>query len=455
MDTHKMMQEILDQIAARGAEGEVYLEENTQSQVQVGQGKVEKLSRSASKGLGVRAIHQGKMGYSYTSDFSQDEIEKTWMTALELALVADADEFRSLPALETSPGDSRIHEDDLDIFDPQVADLTMEQRVQFALEVEKAALEYDPRIIATTMCTYLDIIVKVTLANTNGFRGSYSKTATVGYLFAVARQAEETTLGIGAGGGVHLTDLKPAEIGREAAEKAVRQLGGKPVPTQQATVVFDPFITAELIYYLSEALSGEAMQRKRSFLAGKLGQAVAADNVTLLDNGRLPGGLGSAPFDGEGVPTRATRLLDEGILQAMIYDTYTARRDGQQSTGNSQRESHRRPPSLGVNNFYLQPGNQTPEEIIAGVENGFYVLNTMNVGGINVVSGDYSVGASGLWIENGKLTNPVNQVTIALPLDKLLTQIQAVGSDLRFSPMFGNIGAPTIRIDGVTIGGAK
>lgn len=449
MDTLNMMKEILVKIADRGAEGETYLEENTQSQVQVGQGKVEKLSRSASKGLGVRVIRQGKMGYAYTSNFSPDELEKTWQTALELAQVTDADQYRALPDLEPQ---SDVN---LDIYDPQVAALSMEQRVQYALGIEKAALEYDPRVVATTMCTYLDVVVNVTLANTRGFQGSYQKTVTVGYLFAVARQGEENTLGIGAGGGVHLAELNPIEIGREAAKKAVRQLGGKPVLTQQATVVFDPLISAELIYYLSEALSGEAMQRQRSFLAGKLGQAVAADNVTLLDNGRLPGGLGSAPFDGEGVPTRATRLLDEGILQAVIYDSYTARKDGQQSTGNSQRESHRRPPTLGVNNFYLQPGNQSPEEIIAGVKNGFYVLNTMNVGGINVVSGDYSVAASGLWIEDGQFTTPVNQVTIALPLNKLLQQIQAVGSDLRFSPMFGNIGAPTIRIDGVTIGGAK
>jgi PmbA protein len=277
-------------------------------------------------------------------------------------------------------------------------------------------------------------------------------------VFATARQEAalgeaETTLGMGFGGSTHWADMNAESIGREAASIAVRLLGGKPVPTQRATVVFSPLIAAELVDALSQALTGEAMQRGRSFLVGKLGQSVAADNITLIDNGRLPRGLGSAPFDAEGVPTRASRLLDEGVLQAVVYDTYTARKDGRQSTGNARRASHRVVPSPGMTNFYLQPGNLLPEDIIAGVDNGLYVLNTMNVGGINPVSGDYSVAASGLWIENGQLTHPVNKVTIALPLGELLNQIKAIGCDLRFVPFFGAVGAPTIRVDGVVIGG--
>ena len=218
-------------------------------------------------------------------------------------------------------------------------------------------------------------------------------------------------------------------------------------------MVFDPVVAAELVASLSQALTADAMQRGRSFLLDKMGQDVASDMVTLLDNGRLPGGMGSAPFDAEGVPTQATRLLDEGMLQDVIYDTYSARKEERKSTGNASRGSHRSAPTLSPSNFYLQPGNQSPEGIIAEVEKGLYVLSTMNVGGINPVSGDYSVAARGLWIENGQLTHPVNEVTIALPLEKLLKNVSAVGSDLRFVPFFGAIGAPTIRIDGMTIAG--
>jgi PmbA protein len=175
--------------------------------------------------------------------------------------------------------------------------------------------------------------------------------------------------------------------------------------------------------------------------------------VTLLDNGRMPRGLASAPFDAEGVPTSATRLIDEGVLQNVVYDTYTAAREGKKSTGNASRDSHKAMPTLSTSNFYLQPGNQTPEEIIAGVDYGVYVTKIMQTGGIDPVSGDCSMGADGLLIENGKLTRPVNGITVATTLPDLLRNLKAVGNDLRIVPFAGAIGAPTIRVDDVTIGG--
>ena len=172
------------------------------------------------------------------------------------------------------------------------------------------------------------------------------------------------------------------------------------------------------------------MQRNRTFLQGKMGQDVASDVVSILDNGRLPGGLATRPFDDEGNPTRATRLVDEGVLQAVLYDDYSAQKDGTNSTGNAARATHRSAPHLSPSNFYIQPGHQTPEELIAGVDQGLYVVNTMNTHSINPVSGDYSVSAQGFWIENGKLGRPVNNVTIALPLDQILKNVTAVARHL-------------------------
>ncbi|MFQ5615213.1 MAG: TldD/PmbA family protein [Anaerolineales bacterium] len=441
------VKEIVEKIAAQGTEGEAYIEEGTQSQVVVEGGKVEKLSRSSSKGLGVRAIRDGKVGYAYTSDFSPESLEAAWRGAVELAQIADSDECEGLPDPQPVP------DEDLELYDPAIPELTMDEKVTFALAVEKATLEADPRVAMTNRCTYMDGIKTVYLANSRGFEGHYRQTFAASYIVAIGRQGDETTMAFGLGASTHLADLDPQAIGQEAAQKAVSLLGGLPIPSQEATVVLDPVVASELVGALAEALTAQAIQRGRSFLKGKMGQDVASDMITLLDNGRLPRGMGSAPFDGEGVPTQATRLLDEGVLQNVIYDTYTARKDGRQSTGNATRGSHRSAPTLAASNFYLQPGNQSPEEIIAGVEKGLYVLSTMNVGGINPVSGDYSVAARGLWIENGELTHPVNEVTIALPLDKLLKQIRAVGNDLRFVPFFGVIGSPTIRIDGMTIAG--
>jgi PmbA protein len=214
-------------------------------------------------------------------------------------------------------------------------------------------------------------------------------------------------------------------------------------------------VSGQILGYLSMALTAEAMQRGRSFLVGKMGQEVGSDKVSLLDNGRLKRGLASAPFDGEGVPTSATRLIDEGILQNVIYDTYTARQDGVASTGNAQRRSHRSLPRLAPSNFYLQPGNLSPDEIVAGVDRGLYVTRIMQTGGTDPITGDCSMGASGLWIENGQLVRPVSGVTVATTLPDLLRNVVAVGSDLRVVPFFGAIGAPTIRVEGVTIGGKK
>ena len=175
--------------------------------------------------------------------------------------------------------------------------------------------------------------------------------------------------------------------------------------------------------------------------------------VTLLDNGRMPGGFATRPFDDEGNPTGATRLIDEGVFQAVLYDEYTAQKDGGTSTGNARRFSHAGPPMLAPSNFYIQPGPQSEEEVIQGVEKGLYVVNTMNSHSINPINGDYSVSAQGYWIEDGQIAYPVNNVTIAIPLPELLKNISAVGNDLTFFPFMGAIGAPTLRVDGVMIGG--
>jgi len=445
MDYLELVKGIAQRGQAAGVEAEAYIEIGAETQIKVSQGNVQQLSQAGSKGLGIRVIQDGRTGYAYTSDFN--DIDATWTAALELAQIADPDEYRTLP--EPQP----ISAEDLKVFDPAVEATPTEKKVEMAKAMEQAALNFDERVVATDWCTYMDVVGHVYLANSRGFAGHYAKSFAGGFLFAVARDEAGQTTGLGVELNPYLSKVDPAAIGQEAARKAVEILGGKPVETQQATVVFDPIAAAELVGWLARALTAEAMQRDRSFLQGKMGEDVAADMVSLLDNGRLKGGLASAPFDAEGVPTSATRLIDEGVLQAVLYDSYTARKDQAQSTGNASRDSHRSLPQLAPSNFYLQPGLDSPQSIIAGVKNGFYVTSTMNVGGINPVNGDFSIGASGLWIEEGKLTKPVTGVTVGSTLQEILKNIVAVGNDLRFSPFAGAIGAPTIRVEGMTVAG--
>ena len=449
MDYLKFAQDVVSRAVERGVEAEAYINVGQKTEVNVDRGDVEKLSQAGSKGLGVRVIVDGRMGYAYTSDFGANSIEKTIEAAVTLAGVADGDEYRSLPAPQPVP------DDDLEVYDQAIVDLPIERKVEMARRIEKAAFRYDERVVLTNRCTLISQYGSVAIANSKGIAGSYDKSFIGGFVMAMAADESDRSVAYGFDFGSRLADFMPTGIGTDAARKAVGMLGGRPVPTQRAPVVYSPMAATSVLGALSRALGAGAMQRNRSFLEGKIGQTVAADMVSVLDNGRLPGGIATRPFDDEGVPTAATRLIDEGVLQTALHDHYTATRDGTaSSTGNASRRSHASMPTLDASNFYFQPGHETPEEVIGGVEQGLYVESVMNTASINPISGDYSISAKGYWIENGELSHPVNEVTIALSMQELLQNIKAIGSDLTFVPMMGALGSPTIRVDGVMIGGS-
>ncbi len=447
MEHLKIAESVIAQAKKEGFESEAYINVGSQTQISVDRGEVEKLSNAGSKGIGVRVVRDGKMGYAYTSDFSPESIKKTTENAMTLAEISDADDYRHIPDPEPIP------EEDLQLFDPKLQALSMDEKIEFAKIAEKSALEADSRVVMTNRTTYMDGIQQVALVNSKGFSGTYESTFVAGFLMAMAMDGEDRTTAFGLGVSSFLEDVDAQKIGTDAGEKAAKLLGGKPVETQKASVVYSPFAASGVLGAISRALTAEAMQKNRSFLQGKMGQDVASDVVTLLDNGRLPRGMATRPFDDEGVPTRATKLIDEGVLQTVLQDSYTASKEGGISTGNASRGSHRQSPTLSSSNFYIQPGPDSPEDIIKQVKNGLYVVNTMNTNSINPVSGDYSVSAQGFWIEDGELTYPVNGVTIAIPLDQLLHNVKAVANDLVFLPFMGSIGTPTIRVDNVMVGG--
>jgi PmbA protein len=252
-----------------------------------------------------------------------------------------------------------------------------------------------------------------------------------------------------------LADVEsPEAIGKEAARRTIRRLGARRVPTQRVPIVFAPEVARSLIGSVFEAASGDSIWRHASFLAGKLGEQIAAPTLTIIDDNcmLLPtgvGGFGSSPFDGEGLPSRRTVVLKDGVLQTYLLNTYSARKLGMKSTHNASR-GLAGTPGIGCGNLYLEPGTQTQAEIIAGVPAGLFVTSLMGFG-TNIVTGDYSRGATGLWIENGQLTHAVEEVTIAGNLGEMLMNVTAIGSDLVFR---GSVASPTLRIDGMTIAGA-
>ena len=411
-------------------------------------GKVENLKEAASHALGLRIFLGARSATSYSSDFSPDSIGRLVERTLTMARATSEDPASGLP----EPGLLGRHEGDLDLYSGDVADLSTDQRIEIARRAEDAALSADPRIKNSEGAWFEGSVATKALANSLGFRGSYRSSycafsvAPVArsespdgsmqrdYWYSVARRARS------------LED--PAEVGRKAAERALRKLGGRKVATCRVPVVFDSETARSLLGHLFEAVRGDAIYRNASFLTGKIGQRVAGQNVTVLDDGLRPGGFGSRPFDDEGLPSGATPVIEKGVLRNYLLNCYSARKLKLQSTGNAARGVSG-PPGVGPKNFYLAAGPHSPEEILKSVKRGFYVTELIGFG-VNVVTGDYSRGASGIWIENGELAFPVEEVTIAGNLAEMLNHVAMIGSDLEFRSA---LAAPTLLMDGLIVAG--
>lgn len=448
MDFVDINEKIVKQGLKLGAdEVEAYLLRLKQSSIKVHQDRTESLSSADTRGVGVRLFLNGAMGYAHTSGLGEEALEQLLQDALDNAKISAPDEYNGLPE-----PDGQVPAPD--IYREELVTTSVERKIETALELERAAYQYDSRIVGTEQAAYTDAESEVYLVNSKGFSGQYKSTNCLLYLSVLATEKDETQTGYSFAAGRCLEELDPKHIAQEAAQKALSLLGGRPILTREAPVVFDPFAAAAFLSIIAQALTAEAVQKGCSLFIGKIGQPVAAGNITLIDDGTLKDGIASAPFDGEGVPTQRTELIKEGILQGFLYDTYTARKGRVRSTGNARRHSARSSPEVGPTNFFLLAGSQSPEEIIDQVEAGLYVTGLQGVhSGANPISGQFSVGATGLWIEKGKLTHPIREVTIAGEMLTMLQDIDAVGSDFRFFPLDGNFGSATIRLRKMTIAG--
>jgi PmbA protein len=444
MEHRDLAADLLRTARAAGADGaDVLVTEGTEFSVTVRRGEVETLKEAGSKALGIRVFVGRRTASSYTSDFSRPALARLVEETVAMARATGEDPAAGLPDEVSPPEDL-----ELALFDPSPAALPAEERIEQARRAEAAALE-TPGITNSQGGSYGSGEGLVVLANTRGFLGSY-RTSSVS--LSVVPQAEregqmERDYWYTAGRG--LSDLEsPEQVGRTAAERTLRRLGARRVPTCGAPVVFDPETAAEILGTVFSALSGYAVFRNATFLKDRLGEAVASPLLTLVDDGRRYRGLGSRPFDGEGLPTRRNVPLERGVLRHWLCDSYSARKIGAKPTG-SARRGVGGGPSVGAGNLYFEPGTASPEEILAGVERGLYVTDLIGFG-VNVVTGDYSQGAVGHWIENGRLVHPVHEITIAGNLKQMLLDVDAVGSDLVFR---GSSASPTIRIRRMTVSG--
>jgi PmbA protein len=409
-------------------------------------GQVETLKESGSRAIGVRVFNGKRAASTYSSDFSREGLERMVKSALELSKITSEDPFGGIP----EAGELGALSGDLDLYYADVYSLPGDERIAYARRAEKAALDYDARIKNSEGGSFDAATGHKVLANSHGFVGeyrrSYCSVAAIpiaqdangamqrDYWFSVARS---------------LSRLEAAEkVGTIAAQRTLRRLGAKKAKTAKVPVVFDPMVANSILDHVFEGVNGDSVYRGASFLAGKLGEKIAGEQVTIIDDGTMPGGFGTSPFDGEGVPSRRTVVVENGVLKSYLLNTYTAKKLGLKTTGNASR-GLAGTPGIGPGNYFLQAGTKTPKEIIASIPEGLYVTEFLGHG-VNLVTGDYSRGASGLWISGGELTYPVEEITVAGNLKDLFFNISEIGNDLEFR---GSVASPTIRVDGLIVGG--
>jgi PmbA protein len=446
MITKDLLSEIVKSAIKRGAtDAEAVGIETTEFHVEVRLGEVEKLQEAASRGVGLRVLYQNRQASCSTSDIGPQAIEELVTNAVEMARLTSVDEAAALPAREELA--SEIVE--LELRDNAIAELPTERKIEMARAAEDAARSFDSRITNSEGSACTTTAGKTTLVTSAGFAGEYQGTICGLMVAPIAKEGDQMQVAGWGDRQRHLAALdSPAEIGREAARRALRKLGARKVATQEVPIVFEAEAAEELLSDFFEAIDGDSIFRRASFLVGQLGEMIASPALTVIDDGQMRGAVGSRPFDGEGLQTRRTVVVENGVLKSYLLNTYTARKLGLRSTANAAR-GLTGAPAVGFSNFFIAPGVYSPIEITASVKNGFYVTEMIGFG-FNPVTGDYSRGAAGWWIEDGQLAFPVEEVTIAGNFREMLRGIEMIGDDLRFR---GRIAAPTIRIDRMVVSG--
>lgn len=426
---------------------DAYMRVYDESEVTIRLGKTEKLVEAGSRSLGLRVITGGRTAVCSTADLSEESLERLARETVELARISARDEYAGLP----SPDDfARASTNGLQLYDERLGSLTTEEKIRMAKACEAAAFAVDSRITNSEGATVTTRSGEVALANSLGFAASYPATAVALMVEVMADDADgkkRNDYWFSSERSLHRL-LEPEEVGRIAAKRALAQLGAVKVPTKQVPVVFEPMMAVRLLGDFAACANGGALYRGATFLAGRLDTPVGSPLVTITDDPLEPGRGGSRPFDGEGVASRRTALVEAGVFRSFLFDSYTARRAKARTTGSAARGVESLP-APAPSNLIFQPGGTPASEVVATVEDGFFVTAVMGQG-FNPSTGDFSRGAAGFWIRNGRLAHPVTEVNISGRLGEMLAAVDAVGDDLSW---FGGMAAPTVRVSRMTVSG--
>lgn len=433
--------------AAEGDEAvEAYAEESRHTEASALRGEVEGLTFAESRGIGIRLIAGGRLGYAWAADPTIDEVRTSVGRARENAALAEPDEHNVLPAFEAA-------EPMPELFREDQAAIPADRKVAMALDLERRAVSLDPRATKVDMAQIGDAVSRAAIASTTGVAAEYARTDAWCVSVAIANEGTDTQTGFSFSIARGVDELPWDAIATESVERAVRLLGAEKPATARVPVLLDPFAAMAFLGVLAGALSAEAVQKGRSLFATMQGQAIGSSLFTLVDDGRVAIGPAARPFDDEGVPSGRTELFTAGTLNGFLHDTYTAHRagGGQRSTGNAKRAGYRSAPGVGTSNFFVEEGASPVSELLAAAEGGVLIQDVSGVhSGANPISGEFSVGATGLRIASGELGEPLREMTVASTLPEMLAGITGVGDDLRF---FSSVGTPSILIGEMTLAG--
>jgi PmbA protein len=426
---------------AGAADAEAFAQDSTGLEVRVFDREVESLTEAGQRGLGLRCWIQGRSGYAFGTDLSESGISDIATGAVEATRITDPDEFAAAPepAGEPTPIEG--------LADPTISEWTVERRVELTKAVE----------VAVETAIYVDERASAALANSRGVAGAYEATFAYAYLQAIAEEGGDRQTGLGFGMGRSPAALDAEAIGREAADRSTSLLGASKPRSRSCPVVLDTTVAASFAGFVGGVLCADAVQRGRSPFADRLDDEIGSGVLTLADDGHDSAGLNSAPFDGEGTPSGRTPLIEAGTLRAYLHDSYTARRqgNGQASTANASRAGYRSPPSVSTTNLLVEPGAKSFEELLAEAGEGMYVTDVAGLhSGVNPVSGQFSVGATGRAISREELADPADEFTIASDLQSMLKAVAAAGAQTRWVPFGGSVNTPALLIGEMAIGGS-
>jgi PmbA protein len=433
---------------ARGGESvEVLVGRSVDTEIRAYEGEVEAFTSATSMGAGIRVIRDGKQGFAYAGTLDAAVLSETLNEARDNASFSTNDPCNGLAVADSFPYCG------IELYDESIAALPTERKIEMLLEFERMVMNGDPRIVGTESVDYADSIESVAIASTSGIRVAGRESSCSLIAYSLAAQGDEMTTGFGFSVGRAISELDAETAARDAVARAVEMLGAGSVPSDRLTVVFDPWVTAQFLGIVAEAFSGSEVLKGRSFLADRVGERIAPEGFTLFDDPTDPMWLGASVFDAEGLATRRNAMVVDGVVAGFLHDTYSANALGAVGTGSAVRSGFASTPSAGAHSIVISPGSQTPAEILRSVSTGVYVTEVQGLhSGVNPVSGDFSTGIEGRVIRGGELAEPIREVTIASTLQRMLTDIVAIGSDLTVMPM--EAAGLTLAIADVTLSGA-